>query len=435
MMRASSGIRAGLLAAAALVAGVAACGEPTGADPTPPPLIELPRSLSAGETAVIDASNRFAFGLLREVGAADSSANVFLSPLSASMALGMALNGTDGESWTQMRDMLGFDALDEAEINNAYRDLIALLLELDPAVEIGLGNSVWALQGFPFHDDFMDRARSFFDAEVRELDFLDPTAVDTINGWVEDVTHGRIQELLQEIPDNAIMYLINAIYFNGDWRRTFDEDRTRTASFTLADGSTAPVQMMSGDIGYRVLRTPDGARGVELPYGGDAFSAVAILPPADQPMADFVATLDVARWQQWIEVFAAAAQTEDTDRPGMEVLLPRIELEYERRLNDDLAALGMTDPFDPVLADFTRLTPVDLPAGEGPPYVYVSEVKQKTFLKVDERGTEAAAATSVEIVVESAPERLVFDRPFLFAIRERLTGTILFLGVIGDPRG
>lgn len=435
MTRASSAIRAGLMAAGVLLAGLSACGDPTGAVPTPPALIELPRSLSAEEVAVIGASNSFAFDLLREVGARDASANLFLSPLSASMALGMALNGTDGASWTQMRAMLGFGQLEEQEINRAYHDLIQLLLDLDPAVEIGLGNSVWARQGFPFHAEFMDRARTHFHAEVRELDFLDPAAVDTINAWVEDVTHGRIRELLQEIPDDAIMYLINAIYFNGDWRRTFDEDRTRPASFTLADGSTAQVQMMSGDIGYRILRGPHGPAGVELPYGGDAFSAVAILPPPDQPMAEFLAGLDVERWREWTEAFAAAAGTEDTDSPGMEVLLPRIELEYERRLNDDLAALGMTDAFDMGLADFTRLTPVDLPAGEGPPYVYVSEVKQKTFLKVDERGTEAAAATSVEIVVESAPERLVFDRPFLFAIRERLTGTILFVGVIGDPRG
>lgn len=425
--------RARLLVAAGLFVAIAACGDPTG--PTPPAIIELPRPLSAAEVAVIEGSNTFSFDLLREARSRDGSSNTFLSPLSASMALGMTLNGTDQQTASQMRHMLGFEGLDEQAINGVYRDLIDLLLDLDPAVDFALGNSIWSRTGIPFHEDFLDRTRSFFDAEVQELDFADPAAVDIINGWVADATNGRIQELLQEIPDNAIMYLLNAIYFNGDWRRTFDKDRTRPASFTLADGSTAQVEMMSGHVGYRVLRAADGVSGVELPYGGDAFAAVAILPRPDQSVDELIAGLDAAQWEEWVHAFEAAAAAEQTNEPGIEVLLPRIELEYERLLNDDLEALGMADAFDRELADFTRLTPVDLPAGEGPPWVYVSKVKQKTFLKVDERGTEAAAATSVEIVVESAPLQLVFDRPFLFAIRERLTGTILFLGAIGDPRG
>lgn len=429
----STPLRARLLAAALMFMAISGCGDPTG--PTPPAIIELPRPLSAAEEAVIERSNTFSFDLLRETRSRDLSANTFLSPLSASMTLGMTLNGADQETASQMRHMLGFEELEEQAINEAYRDLIALLLGLDPAVDFALGNSIWSRSGIPFHADFLDRARTFFDAEVQELDFTDPTAVDTINGWVDRVTNGRIDELLQEIPDNAIMYLLNAIYFNGDWRRTFDEELTRSGTFALADGSTAQVDMMSGHVGYRVLRAADGVSGVELPYGGDAFAAVAILPRPDQSVDDLVAGLSASQWEEWMRAFAAAATREETDEPGIEVVLPRIELEYERLLNDDLEALGMTDAFDRQLADFTRLTPVDLPAGEGPPYVYVSKVKQKTFLKVDERGTEAAAATSVEIVVESAPLPLVFDRPFLFAIRERLTGTILFLGAIGDPRG
>lgn len=429
----SATLRARRLAVAVLVTAIAACGDPTG--PTPPAIIELPRPLSAAEVAVIDGSNTFSFDLLREARSRDPSANTFLSPLSASMALGMTLNGTDQETASQMRHMLGFGEMEEPEINEAYRDLIALLLDLDPAVDFALGNSIWSRKGIPFHADFLDRTRTFFDAEVQELDFTDPAAVDLINAWVAGVTNGRIQELIQEIPDNAIMYLLNAIYFNGDWRRTFDKDRTRPARFTLADGSTAQVEMMAGHVGYRVLRAADGVSGVELPYGGDAFAAVAILPRPDQSVDELIAGLEAAHWEEWMHAFETAAVAEDTDKPGIEVFLPRIELEYERLLNDDLEALGMTDAFDRQLADFTRLTPVDLPAGEGPPWVYVSKVKQKTFLKVDERGTEAAAATSVEIVVESAPLPLVFDRPFLFAIRERLTGTILFLGAIGDPRG
>ncbi len=421
-----------LAALAVLALGVAGCeSDPSGPGPAEP--IELPRALSASEVAVIDASNGFAFDLLGQVAGAETGPNVFLSPLSASMALGMTLNGTDGDTWTQMRDMLGFEGLDEPAINRAYSDLLALLTDLDPAVELGIGNSVWARTGTPFHQDFLDRVREHFDAQVQELDFADPGAPGVINAWVEDVTNGRIEDMVESIPGNAIMYLINAIYFNGDWRNRFDEDRTRAAAFTRADGSTVQVDMMQGEVGYRTFSTPEGGLGVELPYGGDAFAAVAVLPPAGQGVREFVAGIDADDWRTWTLALDGMVASGDEGREGALVRFPKLELEYERLLNDDLQALGMTDAFDRDLADFTRLTPIDLPAGEGPPWVKVSKVKQKSFLKVDERGTEAAAATSVEIVVESAPMPIAFDRPFLFAIRERLTGTILFMGVIGDP--
>jgi serpin B len=191
--------------------------------------------------------------------------------------------------------------------------------------------------------------------------------------------------------------------------------------------------MMAGEVGYRTFWTNGGGQGVELPYGGDAFTAVAILPPDGQDIADFVAGLDPQEWAGWMAGLDAQAEASNDGREGSLIRFPKLEIDYERLLNDDLEALGMTDAFDPVMADFTRLTPLDLPAPDGPPWVRVSKVKQKSFLKVDERGTEAAAATSVEVVVESAPMPLSFDHPFLFAIRERLTGTILFMGVIGDP--
>ncbi|MFO7892505.1 MAG: serpin family protein [Longimicrobiales bacterium] len=399
-------------------------GEPTG---PPEAITELPRPLTTAEEAVIEGSNLFALELLREVRAASDSPNVFLSPLSASMALGMTLNGAAENTWAQMRDVLGFAGLEEPAINESYRDLIALLLELDPQVTFGLGNSVWAREGIPFHDAFYDRVTTYFDAEAREVDFSDPAAKDAINAWVDDVTNGRITEMVQEIPPEMIMYLINAIYFNGDWREQFDPARTSAAPFERADGSTVSVPLMSINTDFRSFRT-QAAMGVELPYGGDAFTAVAVLPAdPERGIAEVVAELDAATWAEWM------AALDEADAREVVVQLPRFELEYERTLNDDLTALGMTDAFSELQADFTRLTPVDLPAGEGPPWVFISEVKQKTFLKVDEEGTEAAAATSVGIGLTSAPPSYRFDRPFLFAIRERLSGTILFIGVIGDP--
>lgn len=401
-----------------------------GGDPTAPtPITGLPRPLTTGETELVRSSNAFAFGLLREVRAArPDSPNTFLSPLSASMALGMALNGADGRTWTQMRDVLGFEGLEEPEVNGAYRSLIPLLLEVDPAVELGLGNALWADDEITLLPGFVDRVTTSFDAEAATLDFDDPASADVMNDWVADVTRGRIDKLLERVDPDALLYLINALYFKADWRSMFDEDRTSPAPFTRPDGSTVSVEMMRGEVGYRTLNAgdPGAARGVELPYGGGAYTAVAVLPPEGQTVDAFVAGLDAATWAEWTDHFDAAADVEDPESDGMLVLLPKFELEWGDSLNGPLAALGMEDAFTPFVADFTRIT-------DARDDLYIYEVVQKTYVKVDEKGTEAAAATSVGIGPTSLPPSLTFDRPFVFAIRERFSGTILFLGVIGDP--
>ncbi len=408
----------------ALIA-VSACESLTGPRGGAPELT-LPRVLTGDERALISAGNTFAFDLMRQVELDDPDhPNVFLSPLSASMTLGMVMNGTAGETWSQLRDGLGFAGLGEPAINEAYRDLIELLRGLDPKVEFGIGNSVWARQGLPFHEDFLDRTRTFFDAHVESLDFEDPASVEVMNGWVEDLTNGRIRELIDEIPPDAITYLINAVYFNGDWTYRFDEDETRPRPFTRADGGVVQADMMAMETDLRFFMD-NTASVVELPYGGGAFTAIAALPAAGRTVADLVADLDGSRWAEWM------AGIDQAEPRATGVMFPRIELDYERTLNQDLQALGIRAAFNvDTPADFSRLTPLGLPGK-----VYLSRVQQKSFLKVDERGTEAAAATFAEIFIICAgcgTPAFVFDRPFLFAIRERLSGTVLFMGVIGDP--
>ena len=400
-----------LLVGAAALTGSTCDGGPTG----PTPITELPRDLTVAELDIIDGSNRFAFGLLSEVRATQpDSPNTFLSPLSASMALGMTLNGADGETWTQMRDALGFGGMEEQAINDGYRSLIELLLGLDPSVEIGLGNAIW-VDEISLLPGFVDRTETYFDAEVDVLDFDDPSSADVMNGWVDEVTNGRIQRLVETVNSDAMLYLINAIYFKADWRSQFDEDNTHDAQFTRADGSRVTVDMMSDKVGHRTLNAgnPAAVQGVELAYGGGAYSAVVLLPPEDVAIDEFVAGLDDVAWQAWMDHFDEAAGTETPDEDGMLVRLPKFELEWGASLVPALQALGMTDAFDEQLANFTRIT-------DDRDDLYVYDVMQKSFVLVDEQGTEAAAATA-------------FDRPFLFAIRERFSGTILFMGVIGDP--
>ena len=398
------------LAAVALLAG---CEDVT----APGALTALPRDLSPAEIRVLESSNDFAMALLRETVLAEPAApNVFLSPLSASMALGMTMNGAGGETWTQMRDVLGFDGLQDEQINAAYRGLIDLLLGLDASVEVGLGNSIWTRVGYPVLDRFYGTARTYFDADVAELDFLHPEAPAVINAWVEDETHGRIEEMVETIDPRTVMILLNAIYFKGDWRHRFDPRNTTTAAFSLAGGGTASVPLMRRAGAFRTFAA-DGAHGVEMAYGRGAFTAVAVLPPHGRSARDLALGLDAGTWREWMTRLDAAEPEE------VVVSFPRFELEYEQVLDETLQALGMTDAFGDA-ADFSRLV-----AGGG---VLIDEVRQKTFLRVDEEGTEAAAATSVTIRETSASE-LRFDRPFLFAIRERISGTILFIGTIGDP--
>ena len=401
------------LGLAALV-GLTACESLTGPGAARKPLTALPRELSAAERSVISASNRFAFGLLREVDRADTASNVFISPLSASMALGMTLNGARGATRDEMRATLGFGTTPMDEVNASYRSLIDLLRGLDRGVEMRIGNSIWARQGYPFEEAFFQTGRKYFDAEVSTLDFGAPSAPATINAWVDRSTNGKIKTIVTSIPGNVVMYLINAIYFKGAWTEPFDPRMTRQAPFTRADGTRQQVRMMNRKAPVRHLSGPD-FQAVDLPYGRGAFSMTVVLPAQGTDLDALVARLDAERWQEWTGKFTEGE---------MDVYLPRFRIEYEKALNSSLQALGMVTPFG-AGADFTGLSP----RGLG---LHISEVKQKTFVEVNEEGTEAAAATSVSIV-ESLGPTFRADRPFLVVIRERLSGTILFMGKIGAP--
>ena len=292
---------------------------------------------------------------------------------------------------------------------------MALLTGLDPTVRFQVANSVWAREGYPFEPSFSDTVGHYFDATTRTLDFGDAASAAVINDWVAEATDGRIDEILDRITAQQVMFLINAIYFNGDWARPFDPRNTGRGAFTRRDGTVAQVDMMSEPkVSQLFAELSDGTKALELTYGGEAFSMVFVLPAEAVDAFALAATLDRAQWDAWLEAVDTVGE--------VTVRMPKYELEYERTMNDDLSALGMPSAFAPGAADFSRLA-----SG-----VHVDFVKQKTFLKVDEVGTEAAAVTVVAIA-ESLGPHIFLDRPFLFAIRERLTGTIVFIGVIGDP--
>ncbi|MGD8867842.1 MAG: serpin family protein [Gemmatimonadales bacterium] len=402
--------------AGCLIQLAAACGD----GPTEPhgKIEGLPRPLDVSETAVVNANNRFGFDLLRQLNAADPDSNIFISPLSASMALGMTLNGAAGSTYDAMRATLGFGELSNEAINQSYRGLIDLLIDLDPRVTFGLGNSIWYREGFPVEQDFLDTTGEYFDAEVSALDFDDAAAADVINGWVETETAGKIEQIIDPpIDPQTVMFLINAIYFNGTWTYEFDKSETEQAPFHRSDGSTVPVMFMAQqtDLAYA---HDEGYQAVDLPYGGEAYSMTVVLPREGVDIDSLIAELDADSWE---------ALLADARVTGLELHLPRFRLEYEKVLNDALKALGMEVAFVDGAADFSRIAPGW--------QLFISQVKQKTFVKVDEEGTEAAAVTSVEVgytSIPSGPPVLRVDRPFLFAIRERFSGTVIFVGKIVD---
>ena len=390
---------------------LSACSDP----PIGPPkeLTSLPRPLTAAEQRVASSGNAFTFSLFKQVSAAQPDSNVFISPLSASMALGMAMNGANGATYDAMRAALGFDAAELADINSGYKGLIGLLRSLDRTTDFRIANSVWYRKELAVEPVFVTTVEDYFDARVAGLDFADPASVTTINTWVSDATASKIPTIIESIARDNVMFLINAIYFKGAWREPFDPKRTVDAQFHLADGTTQPMRLMNRKslvrFGYN-----SSVIAADLPYGNSAFSMTVLLPRDGHDVNEVVASLAVDGWSSLM------AQLFDEE---VMIGLPRLTLKYERTLNDDLSALGMGVAFDDAAADFSRL------AAGGSDF-YISFVKQKTFVDINEQGTEAAAATAVGISVTSMPPSLTADRPFIFAIRERLTGTILFIGKI-----
>lgn len=400
----------------------ACANEPAAPEAAPPRITALPRALTASEQRLIDADNRLAIKLVRRLSieTRDTLPNLFISPLSVAMALAMTYNGAAGTTEAAMRTTLELDSMSLVEVNEANRSLIALLRNLDPKVHFQLANSIWYRLGLSFEQPFLDATRSYFDARVEGLDFSSPSAPKTINDWVSQNTQGLIPEIVPaQIPSDIVMYLMNAIYFKGDWTQQFDKARTEPRPFQLADGSSVDVPTMTYADKGNILRawTPT-ALVVDLPYGGGAFSMTIVLPNQGITVDDVVGSLTLDQWHNWIA---------GLDSSRAEVFLPKFRLENKFTLNDALKALGMEVAFQPYVADFRRMRQAN--------DLYISRVLHNTYVDVNEEGTEAAAVTAVEVglvcVCEPPPVRI--DRPFLFALRENLSGTILFLGVIRHP--
>ncbi|MCX6133997.1 MAG: serpin family protein [Ignavibacteriales bacterium] len=378
------------------------------------------RPLTSLEQSLVASDNAFGFTLFAAVNRSEPAKNLFISPVSVSMALGMTMNGARGTTKDAMARTLEFGGLSQYDINTSYKSLIALLTGLDPKVKFQIANSIWHRPELNVEQNFKDLNKDNFNAEVNSLDFSDPMAAKTINGWVDRNTNGKIKEIVPDpIPADLVMYLINAIYFKGTWTYRFDSTQTRNESFTVSDGSRKTCRMMSqgGTFSYY---GDDEIQAVDLPYGDAGFSATVLLPKSGTNIESFAGALTQQQWNTWIGRMNKAKG---------DIYLPKFKLEYKKKLNDMLIAMGMTVAFSPGIADFR-----DIDQRGGP---FISEVMHKTFVQVDEEGTEAAAVTSVGVSRTSIGPADNFtmrvDRPFLIVIREHHSGTILFIGKVVDP--
>jgi serpin B len=381
---------------------------------------ETPKiTLNLKSEEIIRADQAFGYELFREVYNLSEEENIMISPLSVSYALGMTYNGAAGTTLQAFNDVLHFGDLTTQEVNESYKDLMDQLLHLDDKVQLSLANSIWYRLGFQALPEFINTNKNYFDAEVREIDFSDPQTVEIINQWIEDKTNDKIKDMLDFVPPDAVMYLINAVYFKAVWKYEFDKEETYEGDFNLEGGTKHKADFMrvTGDFQYTAN---EDFSAVELPYGDSTFSMVIMLPAPGKRGSDIVASMNTENRNSW---FANSSYT------GVQVDLPKFKFEFKKLLNDPLTNLGLGVAFSDA-ADFTRIRT------EGG--LQISRVIHQSFIDVQEEGTEAAAATIVEIVETSGggggdPVYFKADRPFLFLIKENSTGAVLFIGKVGKP--
>ena len=377
-------------------------------------------NLSEKQKQLINTSNAFGFEFFKKVNeVSGNGANLMVSPLSVSMALGMTRNGAAGSTLEAMTTTLGFAGMSDTDINESYKYIIETFTGLDPNVKLQIANSIWYRNTFSIEQPFILANQQYFDASVSSFDFSNPSAVDIINAWVNEKTNALIPKIIDQIPSDAIMYLVNAVYFKGQWRYQFDKNNTQQKPFYIAGGTElqAPAMVQHETLPYY---KGSGFEAIELPYNQGNYTMDIILPDAGKTVNDIIPQLSLQSWNTWSGQFG---------NRDIQLQLPKFKYEYEEKnMKPILSAMGMGVAFTDH-ADFTRIN-----SGGG---LCISRVLHKTYIGTDEEGTEAAAVTAVEVGVTSVgpgqPYYFTINRPFIYFIQEKSTGTILFIGTVMNP--
>ncbi|HEX8330241.1 MAG TPA: serpin family protein [Hymenobacter sp.] len=376
------------------------------------------RPLTGAENKTVASSNEFAFRSFGALRTGTPAANLCMSPLSVSAALTMAYNGADGTTKAAMKQTLGFSPQTDAEINESFQGLFGLLTGIDSKVTFAAANSIWHGQQFQLAPAFTQKNQTYFGATVQGVNFTQPSAKDAINGWVSAKTQGKIPSIVDETKADDVMYLVNAIYFKGAWTYRFDPALTRPEPFTRENGSTANVNFMTLEPGAKYLRYQDAQQEIiDLPYGNRQFSMTLVVPRGSSTLASVGSRLTNSQLATWLQA---------ADTTTLALHLPKFKLEYEKEMVDILTQLGMGVAFGGQ-ANFSQML------ANSASNLAISSVKHKTYIDVNEEGTEAAAVTSVGVVTTSLPPSVRVDRPFYFLIREKSSNAILFIGQLTNP--
>jgi len=367
---------------------------------------------------IISANNKLALNLLPNL-ESNEKGNIFISPTSLFMALSMVYNGADAETKEEMAQVLNSEGIDIAELNKANASLVSKLHNESEDIDLKVGNSIWLNDKFHFQEEFAQRNRDYYDAEISEIETTDSKSVDLINKWVADSTNNKIDEMVKDPLDQDIVtLLINAVYFKGDWKYKFYQNETVEKPFHLENGTTKAIPLMSLNEELSYMEN-DHFQAVSLPYGEGDMSMNVFLPRENSSIQEFEKTLTIENLDRWHSEFYPTVGN---------VMLPKFKMDYEVELNESLKKLGMREAFYQD-ANFSKMIVENKK-------IHISLVKQKTYIDVNEKGSEAAAATSAIMVPVSEPAdafQMEVNRPFFFTITHQTTGAILFMGSIADP--
>ncbi len=378
-------------------------------------------TIMAWQEEIVAADNEFSIDLFQTIADAEEpDSNIFVSPTSVALALGMTYNGAANETKTAMEEALKKQGMTTQQINYGYQSLTDALVNADPEVLLKIANAIYSREGFTLEQKFVDDNKFYFDADVRNLDFGNPSAVDTVNQWCADHTNNKIEKIVDVLSADVVMVLLNAIYFKGTWQKEFADSLTMDRNFYPEDGSTIQVPTMKSEDTLQYFEN-DLLQAVELPYGDGKYSMVILLPANDKKVDDIVTALSVDNWDTW---------TGSMSEKEVDLYLSKFKFKYKIALNQVLSDMGMGIAFNPGGADFSGINK-DMGTS-----LYISKVLHKSFVEVNEEGTEAAAVTAVIIdntSINDSKKYVNVDRPFLFIIKEKTTNSIVFIGKVMKP--